>query len=55
MGLKRECSYDSTSVNDVAFVEIIDCIKDLLDCLGSILFCELAIFADSVKELPTNG
>lgn len=46
---------DHTSVDNLVGVEEIDGIKDLLDSLGGILLSELALLANSVKELTTGG
>lgn len=43
-----------TSVNAVVFMEIVYCIEDLADCLGSILLSELALFANAVKQLSSG-
>lgn len=42
-------------MDDVVLVQIVDGIKDLLDGLGSILFGELPLLADTVKEFTTGG
>lgn len=43
-----------TSMNNVLVVEVVNSLKDLLDCLGSVLFGELALVANSVKQLSTG-
>lgn len=39
----------------VSVVEIVDCVKDLLDGLRSILLCEFALFANAVEKLTTRS
>jgi len=39
---------------DVALVEVIDGVQDLSNRLGSVLFRELALFADAVKQLSAS-
>lgn len=38
-----------TSVYHVVIMEIVDGFEDLLDRLGGIFFCKLAVFANPVK------
>ena len=42
-------------MDDIVVVQIVHGFKYLLDCSRGILFRELAVFANSVKELPTDG
>lgn len=44
-----------TSVNNIPFVEIVDCLQDLSDRLGRILLCELALVAYTIEKLSTSG
>lgn len=42
-------------MDNVSLVQIVDCIEDLTNGLRRILFCELAVFANSVEQLTTSG
>lgn len=42
-------------MDNIALVQIVDCIEDLTDGLRRILLCELAVFANPVEQLPTSG
>lgn len=42
-------------MDNVALVQIVDCIEDLTDRLRRILLCELSIFTNPVKQLTTSG
>ncbi len=44
-----------TSMHDLVAVKVVDSCKDLLDRLGCVLFCELALVADTVKQLAASG
>lgn len=44
-----------TSVDDVAFVKIVNCFEDLLDGLGGIFLRELALVANAVEQLSTRS
>jgi len=41
-------------VDHVVFVEVVDCIEHLTDRLSSVLFRELSLFANAVKQLSTS-
>lgn len=36
-------------------MKVIDGFEDLLDRLGSIFLCKLAVFADAIKKLSSRG
>lgn len=42
-------------MDNVALVEVVDCIEDLTDRLRRILLCELSVFANPVEQLTTSG
>lgn len=42
-------------MDNVSLVEVVHCTQDLFDCLRSILFGELSVLADAIKELPPSG
>lgn len=42
-------------MNHIVVVKVVDGLEDLSDCLGRILFRELAIFANPIKEFSTGG
>lgn len=42
-------------MDNVALVQIVDCIEDLANRLRRILLCELAVFANPVEQLTTSG
>jgi hypothetical protein len=42
-------------VNDLAFVQVVDCFEHLLDGLRGVLLGELALVADPVEELSTSS
>lgn len=46
---------NSTSVNNVLFMQIVNGLQNLLDCLRGILFSELAFVANSIEQLPTSS
>ena len=50
MGGKKQ-----TSVDDVALVQVVNCIKHLANRLRSILLSELSVIADPVEQLSTHG
>ena len=41
-------------MNHVIVVKVVDGLEDLLDRLGSVFLCKLAVFADPVKELSPS-
>lgn len=41
-------------MNHIVVMKVVDGFKDLLDRLGSIFFCKLAVFADAVKKLSSR-
>lgn len=43
-----------TSVDNVLAVKVVDSPKYLLDSRGSILFCKLALLADTIEQFATN-
>lgn len=43
-----------TSVDNILAVKVVNRAKHLLDGLGGILLCELALFADAIKQLATS-
>lgn len=51
----REGGTEQTSVDNVSLVQIVDSVKNLSDGLRSILLSELAVLANSVKQLTTSG
>lgn len=44
---------NSTSVNDVLFMEIVNGFKNLFNCLRGIPLGELALVANAIKQLPS--
>jgi hypothetical protein len=44
-----------TSMDNVLVMQIVHRLKDLLNGLGSILFCELSLVADSIEEFSSCG
>jgi hypothetical protein len=44
-----------TSMDDILVVQIVHRLEYLLDRLGCILFCELALVADSIEEFSSCG
>lgn len=41
-------------MDDVLVMEVVNGLKDLLDRLGGVLFCELALVANTVKQLSAG-
>ena len=41
-------------MNHVVVMKVIDGFEDLLDCLGSVFLCKLAVFTDPVKKLSSS-
>lgn len=46
---------EPTSVDNVALMQVVNCIEDLANRLRRILLCELAVFANPVEQLTTSG
>lgn len=44
----------TTSVDDVVLVEVIDRLEHLSNCLGSVFLSELSLLANAVKQLSTS-
>lgn len=42
-------------MDHIVVVKVVDGLEDLSDCLGRILFGELAIFANPIKEFSPGG
>lgn len=42
-------------MNDIVVMKIVDSLEDLSNCLRRILFRELAIFADAIKEFSSSS
>lgn len=42
-------------MDNVIIMQIVDSGHDLLDGLGSVELCELALVADSVEQLPASS
>ena len=43
-----------TSVNNVVFMKVVDCVQDLLDGLRGILLGEFALLADAVEQFTAD-
>ena len=41
-------------MNHVIVMKVVDCFEHLLDCLGSVFLCKLAVFTDPVKKLSSR-
>lgn len=42
-------------MDHIVVVKVIDSVENLSDCLRRIFFCELAVFADPIKEFSTSS
>lgn len=41
-------------MNNIVFMQVVDCVQDLLDGLRSILLCEFALLADAVEQFTAS-
>ena len=41
-------------MDNLSVMQVVDCFEDLLDSLGGVFFCELALVTDPVKQLSAS-